>query len=272
MSRKSHGSKTKSKSKPSSISGAKEAPEAEPQKPAWGYHLMILRNRVLSGLFLALPILITFFIIQWLYDLLAQRLILPIASQVALWWETNQPNAQGTVPQWVTDFLAPLIAILIILSTLFLLGMFFKSRVHRLIDWFFLQVPFVSTIYKSVQQVIDALQQSNTGVKRFQRVVLISFPHPGSKVPAFVTSSCTDHATGQTILCVYVPTTPIPTSGYMLLIPETDVIELSWDFQETLQAIVSGGITVPSHVDYFHDGAVNMSPPESDPSETVDQP
>ena len=125
---------------------------------------MILRNRVLSGLFLALPILITVFIIQWLYDLLAERLILPIASQVALWWETNQPNAQGVVPQWITDFLAPLIAILIILSTLFLLGMFFKSRVHRLIDWFFLQVPFVSTIYKSVKQVIDAFQQSNTGM------------------------------------------------------------------------------------------------------------
>ena len=270
MSRESHDRQTKSKSASANSSKAEGTPESESLKPVWRHHLMILRNRVLSGLFLALPILITVFIIQWLYDLLAKRLILPIASQVALWWETNQPNSQGVVPQWITDFLAPLIAILIILSTLFLLGMFFKSRVHRLIDWFFLQVPFVSTIYKSVKQVIDAFQQSNTGMKRFQRVVLISFPHPGCKVPAFVTSSCKDQATGQTILCVYVPTTPIPTSGYMLLIPETEVIDLNWDLQETLQAIVSGGITVPSHVDYFPSAAVATSPPESDMPQATD--
>jgi uncharacterized membrane protein len=272
MSRKSRRRKSKSNSAPPNSSGEKIPLEAEPLRPAWGHHLMILRNRVLSGLFLALPILITFFIIQWLYDLLAQRLILPIASQVALWWETSQPNAQGAVPQWVTDFLAPLIAILIILSTLFLLGMFFKSRVHRLIDWFFLQVPFVSTIYKSVKQVIDALQQSNTGMKRFQRVVLVSFPHPGCKVPGFVTSSCTDQTTGEVILCVYVPTTPIPTSGYMLLIPESDVMDLDWDFQETLQAIVSGGITVPSHVDYFPAATASTMQKKSDEPEAPHQP
>ena len=228
---------------------------------------MVLRNRVFSGLFLALPILITFFVIQWLYDLLAQRLILPIASQVALWWETNQSGDQEGVSLWITQVLAPLIAVFIILSILFLLGMFFKSRVHRLIDWFFLQVPFVNTIYKSVKQVIDAFQHSSTGTKRFQRVVLISFPHPGAKVPAFVTSSCRDRATGQSILCVYVPTTPIPTSGYMLLIPESEVIDLNWDLQETLQAIVSGGITVPSDVDYFpansSPAAKSMEPPKS---------
>ena len=213
---------------------------------------MVLRNRVLSGLFLVLPILITFFIIQWLYNLLATSLILPIASQVAKWWEFSQPNSETGVPGWITNFVAPMIAIGIILAVLFLLGMFFRSRVHRTIDWLFLQVPFVNTIYKAVKQVIDALQQSNSGMKQFQRVVLISFPHPGTKVPAFVTSSCEDRATGRSILCVYVPTTPIPTSGYMLLVPEEDVIDVSWDFQETIQAIVSGGITVPSKVEYFN--------------------
>ena len=61
----------------------------------------------------------------------------------------------------------------------------------------------------------------------------------------------TRKAPGKTILCVYVPTTPIPTSGYMLMLPEDDVTELSWSLDETLQAIVSGGITVPEKVDYF---------------------
>ena len=137
---------------------------------------MVLRNRVLSGLFLALPILITFFVIQWLYDFLAQRLILPIASQVALWWETNQTGDQDGVSLWITQVLAPLIAVFIILSILFLLGMFFKSRVHRLIDWIFLQVPFVNTIYKSVKQ------------HRNQAIPACCpdlFPTPGCQSPCF---------------------------------------------------------------------------------------
>ena len=70
------------------------------------------------------------------------------------------------------------------------------------------------------------------------------------KVPAFVTSECQEESTGETILCVYVPTTPVPTSGYMLMVPETDVVPVNWDLQETLQAIVSGGITVPEVVRY----------------------
>ena len=59
-----------------------------------------------------------------------------------------------------------------------------------------------------------------------------------------------DTATNKTILCVYVPTTPVPTSGYMLMVPEENVVALNWDLQETLQAIVSGGITVPGKVSY----------------------
>ncbi len=111
-------------------------------------------------------------------------------------------------------------------------------------------VPGVGVIYKSVSNVVDSIRQSNTDTNQFQRVVLIKFPHPGIKVPAFVTSSCADSNTGKEILCVYVPTTPIPTSGYMLLVPAEEVTEISWDLQETLQAIVSGGITVPPQVEY----------------------
>jgi uncharacterized membrane protein len=70
------------------------------------------------------------------------------------------------------------------------------------------------------------------------------------KAPAFVTSECLEETTGKVILCVYVPTTPVPTSGYMLMIPEEDVVTLNWDLEETLQAIVSGGITVPPRVTY----------------------
>jgi uncharacterized membrane protein len=74
------------------------------------------------------------------------------------------------------------------------------------------------------------------------------------KTPGFVTASCRDEATLKTILCVYVPTTPMPTTGYMLLIPEDEVTDLDWNMEETVQAVVSFGITAPGHVRYYPDG------------------
>lgn len=216
----------------------------------WGstrQSLIVLRNRVISGLFLALPLVVTAMVIKWGYDVLASTLIEPLARLVLSWW--NQ-NPVVTIPDWVATILAPIVAIAMILAILFLLGMLFRSRVHRLVDWIVLQVPGVRTIYSSVLKVIDAFQR-NQGAPQFQRVVLVEFPHPGMKVPGFVMSSCIDRSTQETILCIYCPTTPVPTSGYMLLVPEKSVQDLDWDVQETIQAIVSGGITVPQSVDYY---------------------
>lgn len=216
----------------------------------WGslrQSMIVLRNRVISGLFVALPLVVTAMVIKWVYDMLASMLIEPVARIVLKWW-TQNPVVD--LPDWVASFLAPIVAIALLLAILFLLGMLFRSRVHRLVDWIVLQVPGVRTIYSSVLKVIDAFQR-NQGAPQFQRVVLVEFPHPGMKVPGFVMSSCEDRLTKETILCVYCPTTPVPTSGYMLLVPEKFVQELSWDVQETIQAIVSGGITVPQFVDYY---------------------
>lgn len=245
----------KSRKKPSRPATEAQSPLAgQKERGLWQAiksNTAVIRNRILSGLFLALPFLVTFIIIQWLYQSLAQQILEPLARRVLAIWEESPGNVQ--LPEWITNFLAPMVAIMLVLSFLFLLGMFFRSRLHRLLDWLFLQVPFVSTIYSSVLRVIEVLQRSSDDERRFQRVVLVSFPHPGMRVPAFVTSSCKDRLTQRVILCVYVPTTPVPTSGYMLLVPEEEVVELSWDVRETIQAIVSGGITVPDEVDYFRD-------------------
>jgi uncharacterized membrane protein len=108
----------------------------------------------------------------------------------------------------------------------------------------------VSSVYNGVKSVFQALDKK-PGKQRPQRMVLVAFPHPGMKVPAFVTSSCRDVETQRVILCVYVPTTPVPTSGYFLLVPEEEVTELNWSPEQALQAIISAGITAPPEVVYF---------------------
>ncbi len=212
------------------------------------YHF--IRMRLVQGLFVALPFAITFWILHWLYSTLRVVIIDPIARVLVAVISGQFISVDEELPSWVENFGAPLLAVVIVLAVLYFLGMFFQSRIHRLFDWIFLQVPVVTNIYSAVRQVFVALQDQQNSAARFKRVVLVSFPHPGTKVPAFVTSTCRDESTGKTILCVYVPTTPVPTSGYMLMVPEEDVTELEWDLNQTLQAIVSGGISVPKVVQY----------------------
>jgi len=224
---------------------------------------LFIRMRLVQGLFVSLPFAITFWILHWLYSTLRVVIIDPIARMIITVLSGQFVTLDDKLPAWLENFGAPLLAVVIVLTVLYFLGMFFQSRIHRLFDWIFMQVPVVTNIYSAVRQVFVALGDQQNSAARFKRVVLVSFPHPGTKVPAFVTSTCVDEATGQTILCVYVPTTPVPTSGYMLMVPEDDVMELDWDLNQTLQAIVSGGISVPKVVQYFPEIQQSASGPSS---------
>lgn len=214
-----------------------------------------IRNRLMAGLFVALPLFITFLVMDWAYRILLNTIIGPIARWLLKIWfpgEVAGSNVEviETLPFWIEYILAPVAAVALVLGLLFIAGMFFRSRLHRIVDWILLNVPGVNVVYSAVKNVVDAIGNTQTETGKFKRTVLIEFPHPGVKVPAFVTADCLDQDTGKTLLSVYVPTTPIPTSGYMLLVPEEDVVEIDWDLNETLQAIVSGGITMPDQVRY----------------------
>ena len=206
-----------------------------------------LRNRIMAGLFVALPLFITFLVLDWIYRLLMRSIIGPIANQLLKIWFPEQTETEQ-LPFLIEYVLGPLVALMLVLSVLFVAGMLFQSRLHRTVDWILLNVPGINLIYSAVKNVVDAVQKTNQDIEKFDRVVLIEFPHPGCKAPAFVTSECKDLDTGQTILSIYVPTTPVPTSGYMLLIPEHKVIPLEWNVQDTIQAIISGGLTLPDTV------------------------
>lgn len=211
--------------------------------------LRLFRNRFIAGLFVVLPIYITYALLKWLYDLLYSSALEPIMYGLRRMWGLEK--AAATDPSWSLTLVLSSVALLLVITVIYIAGMFFRSRLHQFVNWVLLTVPGVKTIYSAVSKVFDAISNSQQDVNNFKRVVLVPFPHQGMKAPAFVTSECTDVTTGRTILCVYVPTTPVPTSGYMLLIPQEEVVDLNWDLEETLQAIVSGGITVPKKVSYL---------------------
>lgn len=205
-----------------------------------------LRQRMLAGLLFALPFVVTAWIVYWLYSFLESFLIGPTARLVV---QLIERRADVALPAWFVHYVAPLIGVAGVLMLLYFLGFFARVRADRILDAILLRVPIITSIHKAVSQAFATFRGSNES-GRFRRAVLVASPHPGMRVPAFVTASCRDEVTQKTILCVYVPTTPIPTSGCVLLVPEEEVTDLNWDLEQTIQTVVSFGFTAPSQVSY----------------------
>jgi uncharacterized membrane protein len=205
-----------------------------------------MRTRIISGLILALPIALTFWIIYQLYLALKKTVLDPatyVVGQLLGFREGFNPN--GTWEQ----YLSPLIAIVLVASLLYILGLFARSGLRRAVDWVLLHLPGVTTIYKAISSVVQSLDSHGQG-SSFQRVVLVEFPHPGSKALGFVTKTLTDVTTEQTILCVCVLTGVVPPAGFTLYIPQERVTDVDWSVNQALQSILSGGINTPTTIHY----------------------
>jgi uncharacterized membrane protein len=230
--------------KPPGIPG----PQADAALPVLRRAWHAIRGRIFGGLLLVLPVLITFWVVYWLYTALEDYAIRPLARLVI--WKARVSQPETEPPFWFETYAAPLIGILIAVVLLYCLGFFVRSRLRRAMDWMLLRMPVISLVYNGVRQVFQALDRQR-GEQRLQRAVLVAFPHPGMKAPAFVTGTCRDVATQKVLLCVFVPTAPMPASGFVMLVPEEEVTDLGWSPEQTLQVLVSVGLTAPPEVPYF---------------------
>jgi uncharacterized membrane protein len=223
----------------------------DPLRRAWRN----ICERILGGLLLVMPALITFWVIWWLYSILETKIIDPLAAVVL--WKARWTTSSTELPYWFEKVVAPMIAIILALTLLYCVDYFSETRLRWAIAWVLRRAPVVSHVYNPLRKMFQAVERQPGQQQRLQRMVLVKFPHPGMKLPAFVTAVCHDTETHKTLLCVYVPTTPVPTSGFFLLVPEEEVTELNWDSEQTLQAIISGGLTAPPEVTYFKTRAAN---------------
>jgi uncharacterized membrane protein len=236
--------------KPNATPGAAAVPDRQAHPAVGGAYKVgrRIRDRILGGLILAMPLLITLWVLGWLYSILEQKVIDPLVG--LLLWKLKWTTSSTELPYWFETYVAPVIAIVLALALLYVLDLLADTRLRWAVSWTLKRVPVFSHIYNPVRQVFESLEQQPEQ-QRQQRLVLITFPHPGVKLPAFVTATCRDIETQKTLLCVYVPTTPVPTSGFFLLVPEEEVTELNWSSEQTLQAVMSGGISSPPEVSFF---------------------
>jgi uncharacterized membrane protein len=208
--------------------------------------VQVARSRILGGLFAALPIALTIFVVRYLY-LTAMTLLTPLIEGVR-----KVMGRHGLSEAFWYNVVAPAVAVCLVLVLLYTLGIFVHTRWARAVDWVFRRVPVVNTIFNAIDNVFRSLGQQLEGDKGFKRVVLVEYPHPGARSLGFVTNTLRDATTGRTILSICVLTGVMPPAGFTLFVPEESVTDVDWSMNQTLQAILSGGITTPATIHYFN--------------------
>lgn len=155
------------------------------------------------------------------------------------------------VAELVPDHYIPGLGIVTLVLLIFLVGLFAANFIGRQVvrhweDWLS-RLPLVRGIYSTLKSMMDILSFSERG--SYRRVVLIQFPKNGHYCFAFVTGMTKGETTAlghEALVHVYVPTSPNPTSGYFLLVPEREVTSVDISIEEAMKLIVSGGLYSPS--------------------------
>lgn len=194
-----------------------------------------LRGYILAGLVVWLPILLTFGVLRFIVDLLDETLsLLPHAYQ----------------PMQLVGMRIPGLGVLLSLGLLILTGIIATNFIgQRLVQWgeyLLARIPLVRTVYHAAKQVIQALFATNS--QAFRKVVLVQYPRVGLWSIAFVTGSGNqeiDSQIGDTMLAVFIPTTPIPTSGFIMMVAQSEVKEVAMTVDEALKFIISMGVMQP---------------------------
>ncbi len=206
----------------------------------------------LTGILTLIPIWITWVIFTFMLGQLS-ALGRPAARKVT--------EYLGPLAGWFAgDAMQTALALILTLSFILLIGwatsQFIGARLLALFDRIMQWIPLVEKIYGATKKLLSVMQQKPDGV---QRVVLISFPHNEMKAVGIVTRTLTDVDTGEKIAAVYVPTTPVPTSGYLELVPLGQIIETDWTLDEAMTFIVSGGAVARDTINFRQSGRQSIS-------------
>lgn len=194
------------------------------------------RRYLIAGLLVWLPIGVTVFLVRIMIGLMDRSLLLL----------PNQFRPENVIGFGIPG-LGFLLTIIVLLLTGVLAANFVgKSMVsfgERLLD----RIPFVRSIYSATKNFTEIVF-SGSG-ESFKKVLLIEYPRKGIYSLAFQTSTElgeVQERVGEDLVCTFVPTTPNPTSGYIIVIPKKDIIELDMEVEAALKMIMSLGVVVPS--------------------------
>jgi len=189
-----------------------------------------VKTYIFRGILAAVPLWLSYLVIKFLYYAVDAKVV--------------------NIFEHVIGFRIPGLGIVIVIFVLYLVGYLASNvlgkKLFDLIEALMNHVPLIKNAYQIGKQFSFALSLPEKQV--FQRVVLVEPMLKGSYLLGFVTSSLTDNVSGEKFLKVFVPTVPNPTTGFLFMLKESQIIETNWTTEEAMKVIVSGGIIGPEDI------------------------
>lgn len=199
-----------------------------------------IRTNILVGLILVTPIVVTAFVVNWLFTFITNRVLVLLPKHLRdgdheLMWRV--------------------VALLLVVILVFFVGLLARNilgkRLYKLGDNLVSRIPIINRIYVATRQIITSLFQQRKTL--FQHAVLLEYPRPGvysvgfitSIVPAEYSAKIASAKPGEECVSVFIPTAPNPTSGWLCIVPRSATQQLNMTSGEAMQLVVSGGAVYP---------------------------
>jgi len=207
------------------------------------------RRSFLTGLVISLPALLTLAAVKWIFGTISSftdtlLFFLPHFLSPQLVYE----NGQSGPMFWYWSLLALGLAALLITGVGVLAQYYIGMRMIEWLDTLMMNVPLLNKFYGAIKQVNEAFAGNKNS---FKTVVLVEFPRPGSYSVGFITSETQGEVlqkAGHNLVSVFIPTTPNPTSGFLILVPAERVTKLDMSVADGIKYIVSLGSISPEHL------------------------
>ncbi len=194
-----------------------------------------LRRMFLTGLVILAPVALAVYVLMLLFQFMDGIFA---------------PRIQAWIDPWIPGFYIPGLGLILTLLVILLLGWlsnnFIGRRVVATLERLIGRVPIGGSVYMATKGVMEALARDKSDA--FKRVVLIEYPHRDMFAVAFVTGSGRwpqFHPRTADFVLVFLPTTPNPTSGYLLVVPRDKAVDLPMTVEEGVRMVISGGILLP---------------------------
>lgn len=194
-----------------------------------------MKRYLIAGLLVWVPLGVTVMVI---------RLLINLMDQTLLWLP------QRYQPDVLLGFHIPglgvVLSVIVVLGTGMIVANLFGRKLVKVWESILARIPLVRTIYTGVKQIMETV--FHTQGQSFRKVLMIEYPRKGLWTLGFQSGTTRGEAqarTGEDIVNVFIPTTPNPTSGFFLMVPRKDVIELDMEVDEGLKMIISAGVVVP---------------------------
>jgi len=210
------------------------------------------RNKFLAGLALAVPVVLTFWILRFVYDFL-----LGMSTPLLVWMGTIyngavspalQLDLNGDTFLMLTRFVGFLVPVAVLVALGVMATNVLGVRVVSAVDKLLLRIPMISFIYKSLKQVIEAFRGFGD-TRNFKRVVYVEYPSPGMKMIGFVTGQFMDEKTQKQMTMVFVPGALSLMTGLLIVAESHTLIDAPLTLEEAMKMVFSGGLIGPDSED-----------------------